>query len=35
MTHLDYIKVHIRELVDSSTDADLLDLIWKLLLHES
>lgn len=35
MTHLDYIKANIRELVDSSTDADLLDLILKLLLHET
>ena len=35
MTHLDYMKAHIRELVDSSTDADLLDLILKLLVCES
>ena len=35
MTHLDYMKAHIRELVDGSTDADLLDLVLKLLLHES
>ena len=35
MTHLDFVKAHIRELVDESTDADLLDLILKLLLHES
>ena len=35
MTHLDYIKAHIRELIDSSEDADLLDLIYKLLLHEA
>lgn len=35
MTHLEYMKVHILELVNSSTDADLLDLVLKLLLRES
>ena len=35
MTHLDYIKAQITELVKGSTDEDLLDLILKLLLHES
>ena len=35
MTHLECIKAHILELVDNSTDVDLLDLILKLLIHES
>lgn len=34
MAHLKYLKAHIRELVDNSTDTDLLDLILKLLLHD-
>ena len=34
MTHLDCIKAHIIELIDNSTDIDLLDLVFKLLLHE-
>ena len=35
MTHLECIKAHILELVDNSTDVDLLDLILKLLIRES
>ena len=35
MTNLDYTKARIGELVECSTDADLLDLVLKLLLHES
>lgn len=35
MSELEYIKTHILELVDHTTDKDLLDLILKLLLYES
>ena len=35
MTELDYIKTNIIEAVIASHDADLLDLILKLLIAES
>ena len=35
MSELEYKKTHILELVERSTDVDLLDLVLKLLLHES
>ena len=35
MTELDYIKTNIIEAVMASQDADLLDLILKLLIAES
>lgn len=34
MSELECVKTHILELVERSTDADLLDLVLKLLLHE-
>lgn len=35
MTELDYIKKQIIEAVEAAKDADLLDLILKLLIAES
>lgn len=35
MTELDHLKTHIIEAVEASQDADLLDLIMKLLITET
>ena len=35
MTELEHLKAHIIEAVEASQDADLLDLLLKLLLTES
>lgn len=35
MTELEHLKTHIIEAVEASQDADLLDLILKLLISES
>lgn len=35
MEYQEYLKAHIRALIDETTDTDLLDLIFRLLLHES
>lgn len=35
MTHLDHLKLIICEQIQATKDAELLDLILKLLLHEA